>query len=230
MRYITIRNDETGDELTIDTYLSRYKRLAYGFQNSLRLQKRFLKHIVLTQAVEKYNPRMVNNFFNKLRRYYKDIVYIWTVEVQEQRKEKYGEEVLHWHIIIGFKKGTKFGRKDVLRIQRYWEYGNVDIRPIAYCTLSYVMKYVTKALGSALTNIYRIRRIGSSFIAGWLRQTWNALQKAVSFFESVNVPFEGLGDFWWSRGSAWAKFEDGVKVCVYRKPKTPWYRVNVLPF
>lgn len=225
MRYIKIRNDDTGQEVVIDTYLSRYKRLAYGFQNSLRFEKRFLKHIVLTQAVESYNPKMVNNFFNKMRRFYGDVMYIWTIEVQEERAEKTGDRVIHWHIIFGFKKGTSFGREDILRIQKYWKYGNVDISPAGMCRMAYLMKYITKALGSSLDSVYQIRRIGSSRIAGWLRQTWNALTRAITYFSTVNVPIEGLGSFWWVRGNAYALFDWGVKVCVYHKPKTVWYRV-----
>lgn len=226
MRYIKIRNDKTNEEVIIDTYLARYKRLVYGFQNSLRFEKRFLKHIVLTQAVESYNPKMVNSFFNKMRRYYKDVMYIWTIEVQEGRAEKYGVRVIHWHIIFGFKKGTPFGREDVLRIQQYWKFGNVDISPAGMCRMSYLMKYITKALGSSLESVYKIRRIGSSMISGWLRQTWNALTTAITYFARCNVPIEGLRDFWWSRGNAWARFENAERICVYRKPKTPWYRVD----
>ncbi|OFW55158.1 MAG: hypothetical protein A2163_09665 [Actinobacteria bacterium RBG_13_35_12] len=225
MRYIKIRNEENGQEVAIDTYLARYKRLAYGFQNSLRFEKRFLKHIVLTQTVESYNPKMVNNFFNKMRRFYKDVIYIWTIEIQEERAEKYGDSVIHWHIIFGFKKGTPFGREDVLRIQQYWKYGNVDISPAGMCRMSYLMKYISKALGSYLESVYQIRRIGSSRIAGWLRQTWSALTNAITYFARCNVPIEGLGDFWWSRGNAWAKFDYGEKICVYRKAKTPWFKI-----
>ncbi|MCL5023905.1 MAG: hypothetical protein M1497_11165, partial [Nitrospirae bacterium] len=86
-RYIKIRNSETGEEVVIDTYLSRYRRLAMGFMNSLRLYPHFVKHITLTQTVESYHPRILDGFMGKMRRFYGELLYLWTTEIQEERLE-----------------------------------------------------------------------------------------------------------------------------------------------
>ena len=226
MRYIKIRHSETGQEIVIDTYLSRYRRLAMGFLNSLRLNNKFLKHITLTQTTESYKPNIINNFLNSMRRYYGKHIYIWATEIQEERAIKYGDRVLHWHLIFGFRKNYKFGREDVLRIQRYWKYGHpkmsVDIRPVSRVTLDYLMKYVMKSLDSGLESVYKMRRMGSSMIAGWLRQSWNNVLRAVAYFYGVGVPIESLGSYWWVRGNAYVQVELGHKMCVFRRPRTSW--------
>jgi hypothetical protein len=75
-RYFLIKNSETGEEIVFDKHMSRYKRLGYGFLNGLKLEPRFLKHIILTQRVESYKPNHLNDFFNCMRRFYKDLIYI----------------------------------------------------------------------------------------------------------------------------------------------------------
>ena len=230
MRFIKIRHAETGEEMMIDTYMSRYRRLALGFLNSLKLEGRFLKHIILTQDVEHYKPGVLNNFFNSMRRFYGKNIYIWSEEVQEERALKTGDRVLHWHIIFGFRKSYKFGREDILRIQKYWKYGDprfsVRIKPIKRLNLNYLMKYITKSLSVASEEFYRMRRMGSSMIAGWLRQSWQNVLRALSYFHGVGVPLESLSSYWWVRGNAYAKGEWGKMFCVFRRPKTPWFVVD----
>lgn len=212
-RYIRIRNTETGEEAIIDTRMSRYRRLAQGFLNSLRFRRCFLKHITITQRVENYRPNILNSFLVKMRRYYGDIIYIWTVESQQRG-------VLHWHMIVGFDYGINFGRDDVLRIQKYWKYGNVDISPVSSPSLSYLLKYITKSLDvEGLIEGYQIKRIGSSRIAGWLRQSLSSLISCLSFFS-----LHGLDPdhFYWYRGSAYVFLERRRKLWVYRKPPSGW--------
>ena len=224
-RYMLIQNSETDEQVVFDKYLSRYKRLGYAFLNSVKLDDLFVKHITLTQKEESYKPNHLNNFFNSMRRYYKDVAYLWTAEVQEKRYEKYGDRVLHWHVMIGFQKGGKFDRDDILRIQKYWKYGNADIRP-PRCTVSYLMKYIQKALDVPYDEFYKIRRIGSSFFAGWLRQSWNDLASAIDAFRRWGQGMEGLSWFTWIRGNAYGITEEGEKCLVYQKPKSRWYRVS----
>ena len=232
MRHITIRHQETGQQILVDTYMSRYRRLALGFLNSLRLDSKFLKHIILTQDVEHYKPNVINNFLNSMRRYYGKHLYIWSTEVQEKRAARYGDRVLHWHIIFGFRKGYKFGREDVFRIQKYWKYGDprfsVRISPVTRVTLSYLMKYITKSLSVVSEEFYQMRRMGSSMIAGWLRQSWNNVTRAISYFYSLGVPVESMGHYWWIRGNAYVKDDSGHNHCVFRRPKTPWYVIDKL--
>src|SRR4030042_73804 len=111
--YCLIKNSVTGEEGIIDLRMSRYKKIMRGFLNSLKLKPMVVKHIVLGQCVESYRPTLLNNFLNYVRRYYGEIVYVWTVEVQGKRLEKYGEAVLHWHLLIAFEWGTEFTKDDI---------------------------------------------------------------------------------------------------------------------
>ena len=79
-----IRNIETGEEIVIDIRETRYKRICLGFLNKLKLETKFLKHIILTQKEENYKPSILNYFLTKMRKYYKNSIYIWTVEDQER--------------------------------------------------------------------------------------------------------------------------------------------------
>jgi len=194
----------------------------------------FVKHVILTQAVESYKPRILDNFLCAMRKWYGDIVYIWTVELQEERLEKYGEAVLHWHFVIGFDWGINFGRDDVLRMQRYWKYGFCDVRPIHNLNLSYLLKYITKSLNSPLEKIHKIRRIGTGRVAVWLKQSWRRVMEAYEFFKGTGFEdgLDCLNDFYWSNGNAYLIYEHdflGVKlkerITVYRKQRYGWYRV-----
>lgn len=230
-RYLQIKNTETGEELVIDKYVSRYRRLGYAFLNSLRLDRRFVKHITLTQKTESYEPNFLNNFFNSMRRCYKDIVYIWTAEIQEKRLAVTGESVLHYHIMMGFPYDDfHFGAEDVQRIQQYWKFGNVDIKPVRKPSVSYLMKYIQKSLDAPVEVLYKVRRIGSSKLAGWLRQSWSALTQAMARFASWGVDSDSLAGFQWVRGNAYAICEDGSRIQVYQKPKSNWIRMCTLDY
>lgn len=224
MRYIEIQNSETAEKMIIDTYVSRYQRLGMGFLNSLKMNPSFVKHITLTQKIENYYPNILNPFFTKLRRYYGKVVYLWSAEVQEQRLEKYGDHVLHWHIIVGFDYGIEFGKADVLRLQRYWKYGNLDVKPVRRASMGYLMKYISKSLDVGLE--YKIRRIGSSLIPAWLRMSWKKLQGVIDFFTSVcHESDQILSWFKWVYKGAYAVFE-GQKVWLYRHPPSQWFLVQ----
>ena len=226
-------NFDTLEEAIIDIDMSRYKKLSMGFMNSLKFDKRFCKHIILTQAKESYKPNHLNNFFNCMRRYYGDLIYIWTSEIQEERFKDTGEAVLHWHIICGFDWGIDFGAEDVLRIQKYWKYGTVRIIPVRRPSVGYLMKYITKSLSDQVET--RVRRVGSSAIAGWLRQSWTRLVDAINFFLPKGVTVDMFDDFWWSNGNAYGRSLIGVysdvplyeKVMFYHRKYTAWHKVEI---
>lgn len=218
--------------MIIDTYEARYRRMAMGFMNALRLDRKFIKHITLTQKVENYKPGILNAFFVKMRRFYGDLIYLWAVEVQEKRYLRTGERVLHWHIMCGFPVGVWEGKSDVLRIQKYWKYGTVDIAPVKRPSTGYLMKYVGKALAVRDQEWYQIRKTGSSFLPGWLRQSWNRVLDVLAFFSPHGVDEDGLRQFGWSRGRAYAFDEWGRKVIIYRPRPTPWYvfdKLDLMP-
>lgn len=180
-RFLEIQNSVTQEVVYVDTYRSRYQRLAQGFLNHLKLNGGFLKHIILTQSEESYHPKILNNFLMALKKRFGKLHYLWTVEIQEHRLEKYGKAVMHWHILCAFPEGTWFDSEglDIAKIQSYWKYGDmtnsVEVRSVRSPSLTYLLKYTTKALCSPVAE--KVRRIGSSMIAGYLRQSWTKLSR-----------------------------------------------------
>ena len=235
--YLLIRNSYTNEDAVIDLKMSRYKRIAKGFLNSLRMSSRILKHIVLTQAKESYRPTLLNNFLNSLRRFYGDVVYVWTVEVQEERREKYGDVVLHWHMLVAFEEGTEFKRDDILRLQGYWKYGHCEVIPVRSVSMRYLLKYITKALDVPLGLTYQIKRISSSRVEGWLKQSMKRIMQAYEFFKGMwpEKGLDALSEFYWYNGNAylWDEWDIGgyagrVKQWIYKKSDWGWRVVDQL--
>ena len=243
-RYLLLKNEETGESCMIDTVLARYQKIACGFMNFLRLNPSYCKHIILTQSYEQYKPKHINNFMNQMRRRYGKIAYIWTVEIQEKRLQKYKEAVLHWHLIVGFKMFTDIDDQEIKKIQSFWKYGDdrnsVEIRSIKSPSTSYILKYITKALDSPILSEYRVRKIGTSMIESYLKQSWAKVQRIVSYFAKAGERLENLKNYFWKNGNAflWKVEEIGgykikEKVWIYRKEKSTWFSVigyNGLPF
>ena len=193
MSVLKFRHKDTCEEIMVDNSLPpRYRRLSMGFLNKLRLSGRsFLKHITLTQSQESYHPRIVNNFFSAMRRRY-NFDYVWTVELQERG-------VIHWHCIVAFYDLDRFGAEDIKKMQSYWKYGYIAVTPVRRPSLGYIMKYITKSFDALVLNV---RRIGSSLIPAYYRQSWKNLVNAIQYFVSAGMGLDGLSDFWWYNGSA----------------------------
>jgi hypothetical protein len=225
-KFAKLRNIKTGVEFVVDTKVSRYRRLAQGFLNKLKLEPRFVKMITLTQGKESYHPKILNTFLTNLRTFYEDISYLWTVEVQEKRYLTSGEKVLHWHILVGFPWEHKFTGDDVRRLDSWWQYGTVEVTPAPdrYRSVSYLMKYISKSLSSPLLDEYDIRRIGSSKLAGYLRQSWKRLTDALSHFTAYGW---NISDYTWRYGRAYVVGHDietfeAFTDCIYRPPPSEW--------
>lgn len=216
---IKLRHIETGEEIVLETKMTRYRKICLGFLNTLKQEQKFLKHIILTQREENYKPRILHNFVTMMKRRYKNAIYVWTVETQERG-------VLHWHMIYGFDWETDFGKEDIERIQRYWKYGSVEIVPIRKLNFSYLLKYITKALNCSESEenvLSQVRRIGSSMIDGYLKQSWKRVIRAIGWFYNAGYP--DLSEFYWQNGKAYLKTEERKQVQIYRPPKE-WERVG----
>lgn len=201
--------------------------------NNLRINPGFVKHITLTQRHESYKPNILNSFFVQLRRYYGDISYIWTAEIQEERFEKYGERVLHWHVIVAFDKDIDFGKEDIFRLQRYWKYGNLDVKPVRKASVGYLMKYISKALNIDVGA--KIRRIGSSQIPAYFRMAWKKFVKALCWFTDHGAQWFDITMLKWNFKGAYALFYDSESYqrqikYIYKHPPSGWKRVRGFDF
>lgn len=126
--------------------------------------------ITLTFKIEsdyKQSKKYLNTLFNKLRREFKNIKYIWVLEYGEKNLR------LHYHILSNFKLPTNFKfakskeRKcinhknfEILFCKKYWKYGFADIRNLyteGNTNIAlYMSVYITKDLIDKQLNGYRI--------------------------------------------------------------------------
>ena len=186
-RYFKVRNQD-GEEIVIDRYdnTRNYKRMGRAFCNFTKMNGLlFIKHITLTQAKESYKPNILHPFFMALRKRYGRIAYIWTAEIQEERREKYGDVVLHWHVVVAFEPDVHFGKEDILKIQSYWKYGNVDIKPVKKLNLGYIMKYIQKSLDTPLIEYQglKVRKISMSRIPQLYRHCKEKMLQCLDWFK-----------------------------------------------
>ena len=219
--YIHLRDKESGRDFYVPRISPLYRRLSQGFLNLVRLRPfSFVKHIVLTQAVESYHPRILNSFFSAIRKKYGKVDYIWTIEEQERG-------VLHWHVIIVFTE-VDFSATDVSCLQGYWKYGHLSVTPVRSLSLTYIMKYITKSIGSSV--LFSFRRIGSSRVPAYFRQSWRDLLSAVRFFSDLRMGLDALDSFWWYNGSAYLVGDQDTgrgRHYVYRRKKL-WEFVSIV--
>lgn len=224
--FALLRNTVTGVKFMVDVSAGRYRRLAQGFLNKMKVGRYFVKMITLTQGDESYRPKFLNSFLTNLRIFYGKCPYLWTVEVQEKRFITYGEKVLHFHILVGFPWDHRFTGDDIRRLNSWWSYGSVEVTPAPdrYRSVRYLLKYITKSLSSPLLAEYDIRRVGSSNLPGYLRQSWEKFSAAVEHFQSWG---QELSQFVWRYGRAYVVgFDIGTlkkfSHCVYRPPPSDW--------
>lgn len=211
---VRLKNISTGEEIIINTDKkeSRYRRICLGFLNKLKMESKFVKHIILTQKEENYRPTIIHSFMTRMKKVYPGSLYIWTVEEQERG-------VLHWHIIYAFDWEIDFTKEDVLRIQKFWKYGIVEVVPVRKrVNLNYLTKYITKALSNAELLSRHIKRIGTSRIEGWLKQGWQRVLRAIKWF--LDAGYCELDDFYWRNGRAYVEYvNERGSYLVYKPPK-----------
>jgi len=124
--------------------------------------------ITLTFAEEsdyKQSKQFLNNLFNKLRRKYKDLKYLWVLEYGELQGR------LHYHLLcnipIDIKLSTSKEKKSVDHKalenkfkDKYWRYGWVDIRHLDQegntNIALYVATYITKSMENRELEGYRV--------------------------------------------------------------------------
>lgn len=156
----------------IDKAANRKKVMQRGKNNIIRLLQSnsdMTTFLTLTFAKErnyKNSKKDLNNFFNKLRRYKKDLKYLWVMEYGSKRKR------LHFHVLTnlfsstginlkvdGFKTDTHKDFENKF-MRKFWSAGFVDIRSLNeednINVALYVSKYITKAMEDVSMEGYRI--------------------------------------------------------------------------
>lgn len=125
--------------------------------------------LTLTFAKEsnyKESKKYLNNLFNKLRRDYKGLKYLWVLEYGEN-----GTHRLHYHVLtnipidINLSTSKEYKTKEHKELeqkfkQQYWKYGFVDIRKLNdegnTNVALYVSSYIVKSMKDISLNGYRI--------------------------------------------------------------------------
>lgn len=153
------------------TKKDRLKTLNNSRNNIIRLIKAnedMQTFITLTFSKEhdyKESKKLLNNLFNKLRRKYKDLKYIWVLEYGEKNNR------LHYHLLcnipIDIKLSSSKQRKSRDHkqlenefIKKYWKYGFVDIRSLIQedntNVALYVATYICKSMEERELEGYRV--------------------------------------------------------------------------
>ena len=149
---------------------NRVKSLRRSQNNIIRLIQSnpdMTTFITLTFAEEqnyKYSKKYLNNFFNKLRKDYPNLKYLWVLE--------YGEENgrLHYHVLTNIlshlnlkvegRKSNEHKSLEKTFMDHYWKYGFVDIRDFKQeeniNIALYVSTYMIKSLKDINLEGYRI--------------------------------------------------------------------------
>ena len=129
-------------------------------------------------------------------------MYIKTTEVQEERREKFGDIVLHWHLIVGFSGYTDFDKSALDTVRNYWEYGNFHVESVtsARMGIKYIMKYIQKSLDSPVLDLFgNMRRITMSRLPMYFRLQWRYLMGMIVHFScdweyiTKEMKFDKLG-------------------------------------
>lgn len=167
------KDELTNEEKQINTKKNRKSTLISTRNNIIRLIKSnddMNTFITLTFAEKtdyKESKKLLNNFFNKLRRNNKDLKYIWVLEFGSKNGR------LHYHVLtnlelpsnINFAKSRE-RKSDVHKefentfSKKYWQYGFVDIRNLDQegntNIALYVSCYIVKDLLDKQLEGYRV--------------------------------------------------------------------------
>ena len=167
------KNELTKEEKQINTKKNRKSTLISTRNNIIRLIKSnddMNTFITLTFAEKtdyKESKKLLNNFFNKLRRNNKDLKYLWVLEFGSKNGR------LHYHVLtnlelpsnINFAKSRE-RKSDVHKkfentfSKKYWQYGFVDIRNLDQegntNIALYVSCYIVKDLLDKQLEGYRV--------------------------------------------------------------------------
>lgn len=190
--------DELSEEKSIDpkekqSQKDRLKTLTNARNNIIRLIKcnpDMQTFITLTFAEEqdyKKSKTSLNNYFNKLRRHYPGLKYLWVLEYGDLNNR------LHYHLLANIpikiklssshkKKSEEHKKLEQNFEKRYWNYGWVDIRALDQEDNTnialYVATYIVKSMENLDLEGYRVY--------GYSRKTLNKpIEEKIYTTESI---------------------------------------------
>ena len=229
--YRVLNNLSGGDPLYLPAgrvgrfYNSVRKIIQYIHYN---WKKYYLAHVTLTIADAKSTPEQIEAALNRAKTFLRtrihrqgeEVFYAAVPEIQKKRLEKYGESVLHYHVMCFYSKAYIF--PDAREIQNSWKLGNVKItapkiRFKVNALIGYLAKYMGKGFEfealevkkgftcSQIPQIYKLRpaRLGE-VIQKYGVYTANALK--CSFTKVWREGIEGLREKkvlinWWGQSN-----------------------------
>lgn len=183
------------DEKIKNSKRNRKTSLTNTRNNIIRLiksnedMKTFITLTFATKTDYKESKKLLNNFFNKLRRNNKDLKYLWVLEFGSKNRR------LHYHVLtnlelpsnINFAKSRERKSKEHKQFEntfnkKYWNYGFVDIRNLDQeCNTNialYVSCYIVKDLLNKQLEGYRIY--------GYSKKTLNK-PITITLFDNRNI-------------------------------------------
>ena len=161
------KNELTKEEKQINTKKNRKSTLISTRNNIIRLINTFITLTFAEKTDYKESKKLLNNFFNKLRRNNKDLKYLWVLEFGTKNNR------LHYHLLtnIDLPKEINFAKNKEKKSnahknfennfrEKYWNYGFVDIRNLDQegntNIALYVSCYIVKDLLDKQLEGYRV--------------------------------------------------------------------------
>lgn len=165
------KNQVPEEQKQVNSKKRRKETLINARNNIIRLIKSnedMETFITLTYAKEsnyKDSKKHLNNFFNKLRKDYKSLKYLWVLEYGTKNKR------LHYHVLTNIKMNITLSSTKEMKLtehkaleqefsKNYWNYGFVDIRSLKQEDNTnialYVACYITQDLLELKFTGYRV--------------------------------------------------------------------------
>ncbi len=106
-------------------------------------------HLVLTFAENVEDVDQADQhfkiFMTNLHKFYPNLKYIATREIQKKRQEKYGVAVIHYHVLLN-------QRINIKKTQKLWHHGFITLvqHKNKLKAVLYVLKYISKEVGETV--------------------------------------------------------------------------------
>ena len=165
---ISIEDIENKKNTKLENRLNNLNRTRNKIIRLIKCNSDMKTFITLTFAKEadyKQSKKYLNNLFNKLRRKYHELKYLWVLEYGDKNNR------LHYHLLcnipieINLCSSKKRKSKEHKQLEKefskkYWKYGFVDIRALDQegntNIALYIATYIVKSLGDKDLEGYRV--------------------------------------------------------------------------